>query len=105
MSRPPTPTAILDARGSFISHPERERENEPEPTGDLPIEPPAYMRLTPKQKTIWREVVYMLAPGVGKSTDVLAVESLVRLKAKERSNRITGGERSQLISLYGRFAL
>jgi len=33
------------------------------------------------------------------------MESLVRLKAKERSNRIMAGERSQLIAFYSQFAM
>ncbi|HZQ25278.1 MAG TPA: hypothetical protein VFA89_20995 [Terriglobales bacterium] len=105
MSRPPLPMEIQDAKGAYIAHPDRKPENAPQPEGELPIEPPASMRLTPKMKDIWREVVQMLAPEVGKSTDIYAVESLVRLKVKERSGRITGAERGQLITLYGRFAL
>ena len=105
MSRPSLPIEIQDAKGAYLANPDRRPENPPVPEGDLPVEPPSYMRLTPKQKEIWREIATMLAPGVGKSTDVLGVESLVRLKSKERSNRITAGERGQLIALYGRFAL
>lgn len=105
MARPPLPHAIQDAKGAYLANPARENQNEPQPEGDLPIEPPAHLKLTPKLRAIWVEVVTTLAPGVGKSSDILGVESLVRLKAKERSGRITGAERGQLIALYGRFAL
>ena len=105
MSRPPLPLEIQDAKGAYIANPDRKPDSPPQPEGSLPLEPPSHLRLSPKQQAIWRELVLMLAPGVGKSSDVWAIESLVRLKAKERANRITGGERNQLITLYGRFAL
>jgi hypothetical protein len=46
-----------------------------------------------------------LAPGVGKSSDRWAAESIVLLKAKERAGTIKGNELAQLTSLYGRFGM
>jgi hypothetical protein len=55
MSRPRTPTAVLELRGAFKNHPKqaRERAGEPRPTeplGDLP------KRLKPADKAAWREM-------------------------------------------------
>jgi phage terminase small subunit len=61
--------------------------------------------LSDDEKKIWREFVRGLAPGVGKSSDRWAAESIVRLKAKERAGTIQGNELAQLTSLYGRFGL
>jgi phage terminase small subunit len=102
MGRIPVPTAILDARGSFLKHPERRRPNEPQearPLGNAP------MCLTPEQKKLWREIARNLPPGVGKISDRYAFEILVRLLAKERADSINNNERGQLIKLLGSFGM
>lgn len=102
MSRPRTPTSILDTKGAFLAHPERKREREPQPLGSIGSAPKF---LSHDEKKIWREFVRGLAPSVGKSSDRWAAESLVRLKAKERVGTIRGNELAQLTSLYGRFGM
>lgn len=102
MSRPRTPTAILDSKGAFIANPQRKRIGEPQPTGSLGSAP---KWLSDEEKKIWREFVRGLPPGVGKSSDRWAAESLVLLKAKERGGTIRGNELGQLTLLYGRFGL
>jgi phage terminase small subunit len=102
MGRIPVPTEILDARGSFLKHPERRRPNEPQearPLGNAP------MCLTPEQKKLWREIARNLPPGVGKISDRYAFEILVRLPAKERADSINNNERGQLIKLLGSFGM
>jgi phage terminase small subunit len=102
MGRIPVPTEILDARGSFLKHPERRRPNEPQearPLGNAP------MCLTPEQKKLWREIARNLPPGVGKISDRYAFEILVRLLAKERADSINNNERGQLIKLLGSFGM
>jgi phage terminase small subunit len=102
MSRPRTPTAILDSKGAFIANPQRKRRGEPQPVRSIGSPP---KQLTDEEKKIWRELVRGLAPGVGKSSDRWAAETMVRLKLKERANIITSSERAQLILLMGRFGM
>lgn len=104
MARPRIPTEVLDARGSFIPHPEREKTREHEPTTDKPLgEPPA--RLDTETQTIWREVAEQLLPGVGKRSDRQMFEVLIRLIAKLRKGTIRMMELNALVSLCGRFAM
>ena len=102
MARPRTPTAILDTKGAFLANPQRKRKGEPQPVGSIGSAP---RHFSEDEKKIWREFVRGLPPGVGKSSDRWAAESIVRLKVKERANTITGTELGQLTSLYGRFGL
>jgi hypothetical protein len=102
MARPRTPTSILDTKGAFLAQPGRRRDGEPQPTGSIGSAP---KHLSDDEKKIWREFVRGLAPGVGKSSDRWAAESIVLLKAKERAGTIQGNELAQLTSLYGRFGM
>jgi phage terminase small subunit len=102
MSRPRTPTAILDTKGAFLANPQRKREGEPQPAGSIGSAPKHFSQ---DEKKIWREFVRTLAPGVGKSSDRLAAELIVRLILKERARTITSTERGHLILLVGRFGL
>jgi len=102
MSRPRTPTAILDTKGAFLAQPGRRREGEPQPTGSIGSAPKHFNH---DEKRIWREFVRGLPPGVGKSSDRWAAESIVRLKAKERAGTIKGNELAQLTLLCGRFGM
>jgi hypothetical protein len=102
MSRPRTPTAILDTKGAFLAQPGRRREGEPQPTGSIGSAPKHFNN---DEKRIWREFVRGLPPGVGKSSDRWAAESIVRLKAKERAGTIKGNELAQLTLLCGRFGM
>lgn len=102
MGRNRTPTELLDAKGSFLKHPEYKRKSEPKI--DSPLGGPP-KHLTPEQAKVWRELAKCLIRGVGKYSDRPAFESLVLLNARERDSTVTGQERGQLISLYSRFAL
>jgi phage terminase small subunit len=102
MGRIPVPTEILDARGSFLKHPERRRPNEPQETRLLGNAPRC---LTAEQKKLWGEISHNLPPGVGKVSDRHAFEMLVRLMAKERADSINNNERGQLIKLLGSFGM
>jgi hypothetical protein len=102
MARNRTPTAILDARGSFIAQPSRARTEEPnngEPLG----EPPS--RLCEAGQFLWKELEQDLQPGVALKSDRYAFESLVLLKLREREGTIMAADRGQLISLYSHFGL
>ena len=81
MSRPRTPTAVLELRGAFKNHPERARERagEPRPTDPLG-DPPK--RLKPADKAAWRE---MQEHGFWlTSADQFMVEIAASLMAKHR---------------------
>ncbi len=54
MPQPRKPTAILEAEGAFIRHPERARESEPETSDTKPLgDAPAY--LDAFQKEVWAD--------------------------------------------------
>lgn len=55
MSRPRTPTKVLELRGTFKKHPERkaEREREPEPKGGLGKAPAT---LDEAERARWKEI-------------------------------------------------
>ena len=99
-----TPTAILEARGSFIGHKNRKeaRAGEPVVTKKLGGPPKA---LTDEQKGIWREFAKVVPEGVATYADRWAVEIVVCAMAKFRAATITGGERSQLTGLLSKFGL
>lgn len=106
MGRTHTPTAILDARGGFIKHPERRRPNEPQSI--RPLGPPPKYLCAP-QKKIWKEVAKRLAPGVATEADRDAFEMMVRLTCDIRNDSpdhpFTGVQRGNLIQLWSRFAM
>src|SRR5437667_9262488 len=72
MGRIPQPTAILDAKGAFLTHPERRRPNEPYETRPLGS-PPKY--LSDEAKKLWKEIAHNLLPGVSKVSDRHAFET------------------------------
>ena len=99
-----TPTAILEARGSFINHKNRKdaRAGEPVVTKKLGGPPKS---CTDEQKKLWREFAKIVPVGVASYADRWAVEIVVCAMAKFRAGTITAGERSQLTSLLSRFGL
>ena len=104
MSRPRTPTELLDVRGSFIANPSREEARRYEPVSDLTLgDPPT--RLNADCQAIWYEVAAQMLPGVCKASDRQMFEVLVRLIAKLRAGTIRMTELTALISLCGRFAM
>jgi phage terminase small subunit len=104
MARNRTPSAILDAKGSFLTHKDRVRSNEPV-TGE-PIGPPPKW-LSAAEKRVWKELVKQSAPGVLMASDREAFELLVKLATKKRYHfdQMMVGEISQFISLASRFAM
>ena len=100
----PTPTAILQARGSFINHKNRKaaRAGEPVVTKKLGSPPKT---CTDEQKKLWREFSKIVPAGVATYADRWAVEIVVCAMAKFRAGSITGAETGQLTSLLSRFGL
>ena len=99
-----TPTAILEARGSFIGHKNRKeaRAGEPIVTKRLGSPPKTF---TDEQKKLWHEFAKIVPAGVATYADRWAVEIVVCAMAKFRAGTVTGGERYQLTSLLSRFGL
>jgi hypothetical protein len=102
MGRPTQPSAISDAKGYYLKHPERKPVGEPVVTKPLGGPP---KHLTEDEKKLWREFARMVPYGVAKFSDRWAVEKLVRLFAKERKGTIRVAEGGQLLALFAKFGL
>jgi len=104
MSRPRTPTAILEARGSFVHNPGRKaaRANEPMPNGQLG-RPPEH--LTDDEKRFWRELTRLAPPGVLTNSDRWFVEMTVRLMARVRHGTARTMEFGQLVQCLAKMGL
>jgi hypothetical protein len=99
MSRPRTPTAVLELRGAFKRNPNRlrARKNEPIITTPLP-EPPKY--LTSAATAAWFE---MDVSGFWlTSADRFLVAIAATLMARYRLNELKSGDVSLLIGLLGK---
>ena len=86
MGRPRTPTKLLKIRGSFVKHPEREREREGEP--DLPLgvgEPHA--SLDASQRECWFELALKGAAWLTLA-DTPLLETAAKLMAAARRNEL-----------------
>jgi hypothetical protein len=81
MPKPRTPSAVLEARGSFAHNPDRTREDFQ--SGAFDKSAPEYF--SPSQEDAWDEIVSLLPPSVLQATDRLAVELTARLIARFRS--------------------
>ena len=94
MSRPRTPTAILEARGSFKRHPERARARAGEPRPTTPLGGPPET-LNAAAKTAWRE---MAATGFWLTDcDGFLVEIAAGLMADQRAGTIDNPARACLV--------
>ena len=71
MSRPRTPSNVLEAKGAFRKDPQRARPNEPAGKGKFNNDPPAYMN--EQQIACWKEVVECVPGGVLTASDKLIV--------------------------------
>lgn len=81
MPKPRTPSAALEARGSFAKDPARAREDFQ--SGAFDKSPPGYFDAF--QCEVWSEIVSLLPPQVLQATDRLAVELASRLIARFRT--------------------
>jgi phage terminase small subunit len=98
MARNRTPTSILEAKGSFVTHKNRQRVSEPDAKEPM-CDPPDY--LGKEEKKVWRDIVKHACPGVLFASDQDAFQLYVRLVAKMRYHF---SEMSQFVSLASRFA-
>jgi phage terminase small subunit len=104
MSRPKTPTRILESKGSFKKDPQRARPNEPEVT--TPIgNAPDYM--TPEQIAAWRELVSAAPPLVLTGSDRVTLEMACCLLAEFRADpgEFLAAKLTRLQSLLAQFGM
>lgn len=103
MGRTRTPTAILDAKGGFLTHKNRQRPNEP--MADRPIgAPPKYLNAA--EKKVWKELVSQSAPGVLMISDTIMLSVFVRLSTKFQLRQpMMAAETAQMITLSSKFAM
>lgn len=85
MTRPRTPTDILEAKGAFLTHPERRREQEPETPIPMSDEPPRHLLDRPLTLKVWFEIV-SIAPKILTGADMPHVEILAELLAEFRED-------------------
>jgi hypothetical protein len=105
MSRPRTPTAILEQRGSFLTHKDRKeaRANEPVPNAPIRKSPPA--SLDQEQRRVWFEFIRKIPAGVLGDCDEYWLAMAVRSECKERKGTITISERTQYMNLLGKLGM
>jgi phage terminase small subunit len=102
MSRPRQPSAVLEAKGSFLSHPARARSNEP--TDARPLGgPPKHLDI--EHKKLWRELQKHLMPGVAFYSDRTAFEALVRIVYQLRKGTLSNHGYTLLLQFTARFAM
>ncbi len=104
MPRNRVSTEVLEQRGAFERHPEREQERKAEPkaVGELG-DPPR--TLNAKQKKLWREFAQIVPAGVADSSHRMVFELLVCLMTKLRDGQATAGEEKQIESLLSKMGM
>jgi hypothetical protein len=103
MSRPRTPTAVLELKGAFRKNPKRGEERALEPQASGQLEPPAHFVRTDLSEcarylAIWQETVgicWWLTPA-----EAGPLASYCRLKDKENRGVAKPADISNLIKLY-----
>lgn len=106
MARPRTPTALLEAGGSFKHNPARreKRANEPDTGRGIGAAPDS---LTAAERLVWDEIVRDTAPRLFQSSDRLVLEQLARLVAESRDRGRDFGTKKQalLLAMCARFGM
>ncbi|MBA1446771.1 MAG: hypothetical protein M3H12_02420 [Chromatiales bacterium] len=83
MSRPRTPTNVLQIRGAFDHDPQRKRQRlrEPSPKGEIGAAPKYFDR---SHRAVWRELLKIIPENVLGDSDGWAVELVVVLMTEFR---------------------
>ena len=104
MSRPRTPTRVLEARGAFRKNPQRRRDGEPECTDPLGA-PPEH--LAEGEARCWHELAENAPVGVLTRSDRHSVEVAACLLAEFRVDRaaFNAARISKLQTLLGSFGM
>ena len=96
MPRPRTPTKVLELKGAFEKNPQRKREGEPVPVGEV-APPPTH--LNAREQRVYIELVEAAPPGVLTSADTQVVSIAARLEAEWRrdGSKFPAGKIGQLV--------
>jgi len=86
MGRPAKPTKVLELNGAFKKNPNRRRDNEPCPTGDIGDPPKSLRRKA--LKDIWWEMVDLAPPGVLTNADRIHLEIICHLLGELRKDPV-----------------
>jgi hypothetical protein len=103
MSRPFQPSAVSEAKGYFLQHPERKRPNEPKTTRPLGA-PPKW--LLAAERIVWKDLAKQALPGVLMYSDRNMFELLVCLTTQFRARTLDkAADRSLMLNLSAHFAM
>ena len=93
------PTNVLEMKGAFIKHPERQREDPKVEIGLGP--PPDYFEEI--EKAIWEEIKNSAPEGVLAKSDRMIVEMAVPLIQRQRAReKMKAAEMTFLLSVFSR---
>ena len=102
MSRPRTPSNVLDLRGAFDKNPQRRRED-PKVEAGLG-EAPDYF--TDDERKVWAEIEQSAPEGVLSRADRIAVEMLTDLIVRFRARQpLKAAERNHMLNLLSRLGM
>jgi hypothetical protein len=102
MPRPPLPTAIHEAKGTYIQHLERRREAEPEPKGPL-MEPET--QLDEAEMMVWNRLLEVLPDGVTTIENGYPLTILSKLMMRALSGDAKAWEHAQIRSWCAGFGM
>ena len=118
MPRPPTPIAILEARGSLRKNPQRYRARiESQPTARGPLgAPPAHWNIDPgcyqhvrhaRWRAIWTELDEQLPVGTLKAQDRILIELLVPEidRMREKPSEMKPVDKTNLLSMLAKLGM
>jgi hypothetical protein len=118
MPRPPTPIAVLEARGSIRKNPQRYREkiaNQPEPRGPLG-DPPAHWNTDPacyhherhaRWRAIWIEIDAQVPFGTLKADHRMLIELLCPAMdwIRQHPSEVKPAHRADVLTMLGKLGM
>ena len=104
MSRPRTPTKILELKGAFKKNPQRKRKSEPKTDVNVGCPP---KKLSKGVLACWKEIISLSPSGVITSSDRIALEIAANLLNEFRTgfNEMPAARLTRLEALLGKFGM
>jgi hypothetical protein len=102
MPRPPLPTAVHEAKGSYIHNPQRRRDAEPQAKGPIGEAP---SRLNTEERAAWDELMEILPNGVATVECRWAMERFVRLMVRSWAGDTAAWEEGLIRSYMAGFGM